>query len=188
MGLLSFLSTKEYDAQKYCQLDEIGDAKCSPSKKGLDSRSPKKKPFAGVGLILQLVDGKIVICNMAKDGSAYRSGQFSIGDEIVNVNSQKVTGVKEAAALITGPANTPVKITFRRAKDGLAFRTSLMRRTMISRLTIQSVAASKKAVGSPKATIAKNGSPKVECASVDVREACSPRRVFKVASQRKEFN
>lgn len=78
--------------------------------------------FYGIGVILGEQDGYIIIDDFTEDSSAKEAG-IMIGDKIVEVNGEDVTGltIEEVRSKVIGEINTGVDITVLRGNDRIKY-------------------------------------------------------------------
>jgi carboxyl-terminal processing protease len=79
--------------------------------------------FAGVGIVIRLIDGQLVIHEVLDDSPAAEAG-LRPGDVIVAADGRDLTGIKamgEAVDQITGPVGTEVTLTIQRGEERLKF-------------------------------------------------------------------
>jgi len=71
--------------------------------------------FSGVGISLEMLDGKALVITPIDDSPADKAG-VQAGDIIVKVNGQSITGkgLEDIVKLIAGPLNSPVTLTMQR--------------------------------------------------------------------------
>ncbi|NUM88537.1 MAG: PDZ domain-containing protein [Bdellovibrionales bacterium] len=91
--------------------------------------------FAGVGMHLREVRGKVFIGNFIPGGPAGESG-LAVGDEISAIDSEKATGVADVVKRARGPIGTTVTITVLRAGEPKSF-TIVRRKIEIPNVTAE---------------------------------------------------
>lgn len=85
--------------------------------KGSDTGSSLKKEYEGIGMSVEMVDGKITVVSPFKGSPAEKSG-VKPNDIILKIdgNSTEGLGLSEAVNFIKGTAGTPVTLTLQRGE------------------------------------------------------------------------
>jgi carboxyl-terminal processing protease len=99
-----------------------------PLKAGQSAR-PDVEQFEGVGMTLELRNGRVFVTQVSEGAPAERAG-VQPGDGVMAVNAEPTAGknLNDVVGRIRGPAGTPVTLTFERG--GRTFDLTIRRKLL----------------------------------------------------------